>query len=135
MGFWIFMLIMNMLIPVTMIGFGKIFLKKSPNEINGAYGYRTSMSRKNKDTWEFAHKYFGRLWYVGGWILLPLTVIAMLFVVGNDTDSVGTFGGIVCMIQMVFLLVPIIPTETALRKNFNIDGSRKKESKNEQEKN
>lgn len=29
MGFWIFMLIMDLLIPFTMIGFGKMFLKKS----------------------------------------------------------------------------------------------------------
>ena len=28
MGFWIFMLIMDLLIPFTMIGFGKMFLKK-----------------------------------------------------------------------------------------------------------
>lgn len=30
MGFWIFMLIMDLLIPFTMIGFGKMFLKKAP---------------------------------------------------------------------------------------------------------
>ena len=29
MGFWIFMLIMDLLIPFIMIGFGKMFLKKS----------------------------------------------------------------------------------------------------------
>ena len=29
MGFWIFMLIMDLLIPFTMIGFGKMFLKKA----------------------------------------------------------------------------------------------------------
>ena len=33
MGFWIFMLIMDLLIPFTMIGFGKIFLKKAPDQI------------------------------------------------------------------------------------------------------
>ena len=33
MGFWIFMLIMDLLIPFTMIGFGKMFLKKAPDQI------------------------------------------------------------------------------------------------------
>lgn len=28
MGFWIFMLVMNLLIPATMAGFGRAFLKK-----------------------------------------------------------------------------------------------------------
>ena len=56
MGFWIFMLIMDLLLPFTMIGFGRYFTKKAPKEINSVFGYRTSMSMKNKDTWEFAHK-------------------------------------------------------------------------------
>ena len=55
MGFWIFMLIMDLLLPFTMIGFGRYFMKKAPKEINSVFGYRTSMSMKNKDTWEFAH--------------------------------------------------------------------------------
>ena len=62
MGFWIFMLIMDLLLPFTMIGFGRYFMKKAPKEINSVFGYRTSMSMKNKDTWEFAHKYCGKVW-------------------------------------------------------------------------
>lgn len=49
MGFWIFMLIMDLLIPFTMIGYGRSFSKKAPKEINAVYGYRTSMSMKNSD--------------------------------------------------------------------------------------
>lgn len=29
-GFWIFMLIMDLLVPFTMIGWGKLFLDKAP---------------------------------------------------------------------------------------------------------
>ena len=76
MGFWIFMLIMDLLLPFTMIGFGRYFTKKAPKEINSVFGYRTSMSMKNKDTWEFAHKYCGKVWYVCGMVMLPITVIS-----------------------------------------------------------
>ena len=48
MAFWIFMLIMDLLLPFTMIGFGRYFMKKAPKEINSVFGYRTSMSMKNK---------------------------------------------------------------------------------------
>lgn len=34
MGFWVFMLIMDLLIPFTMICFGRYFMKKAPKEIN-----------------------------------------------------------------------------------------------------
>lgn len=66
MGFWLFMLIMNLLIPFSMIGFGRYFLKNAPKEINAIFGYRTTMSMKNNDTWEFAHKYCGKIWYICG---------------------------------------------------------------------
>ena len=46
MGFWIYMLIMDLLIPIIMILFGQAFLKKAPKEINYVFGYRTSRSMK-----------------------------------------------------------------------------------------
>lgn len=125
MGFWFFMLIMDLLTPVTMIVFGKMFIKNTPKEINSVFGYRTSMSMKNKDTWDFAHKYCGKIWYVSGLILLPLSLIAMFFVLGKDADSVGNFGGIVCIVQVIPLVGSILPTELALRKAFDAYGQRR----------
>lgn len=127
MGFWIFMMVSDLLIPLTMVGFGKLFMKNAPKEINGVYGYRTSMSMKNKDTWEFAHHYCGKLWLTIGWIMLIISAIAMLFVIGKDEDVVGIFGGILCGIQLVFLIGSIFPTERALKKNFDERGNRKSE--------
>ena len=54
MGFWIFMCITVLLIPFLMISFGGLFSRSAPKEINSAFGYRTSMSMKNEDTWKFA---------------------------------------------------------------------------------
>ncbi len=125
MGFWIFMLIMVLLIPLMMIGFGRLFLKKAPGSINVVFGYRTSMSMKNKDTWEFAHKYCGRLWFYGGLVLLPLSVIPLLFVFHKGSDVVGNVGAVIEFIQLVPLIGSIIPTEMALRKNFDRDGVRR----------
>lgn len=125
MAFWIFMLIMDLLIPLIMIGFGRYFMKKAPKEINDVFGYRTTMSMKNKDTWEFAHKYCGKLWYVFGLVLLMLTVIAMLLLLGKDIDIVGNVGGVICGIQMIPLLGSIYPTEKALRKTFDKNGNRR----------
>lgn len=125
MGFWIFLLIMNMLIPITMIGFGKMFLNHVPKQINMAFGYRTNMSMKNQDTWEFAHKYCGKIWYICGLILLPLSIIPMFFLINSTEDTVGTLSGIICAIQLVFLIGTIFPTEMALKKTFDKNGRRR----------
>lgn len=126
MGTWIIMLISYLIIPLTMIGFGRYFIKTAPKEINDFFGYRTTMSMKNKDTWEFAHHYCGKLWVMIGWFLLILTIIAMLFVIGYNKYFLGNFGLILCSIQVFFLIGPIIPTEIALKKNFDKNGNRKK---------
>ena len=123
MGFWIFMLIMDLLLPFTMIGFGRYFMKKAPKEINSVFGYRTSMSMKNKDTWEFAHKYCGKVWYVCGMVMLPITVIFMILVIGKNEDCVGSIGGIICGVQLVPLIGSILPTEIALKWNKTINFS------------
>ena len=126
MGFWIFMLVCNLLIPLTMIGFGSYFVNRAPKEINMIFGYRTSMSMKNKDTWIFAHHYCGKLWRLMGWILLGISIIAMLFVIGKEIDTVGIFSLIVIVLQsVIFLIVSIFPTEIALKKNFDKNGERK----------
>ena len=106
--------------------FWKIFYeKKAPKEINSVFGYRTSMSMKNKDTWEFAHKYCGKVWYVCGMVMLPITVIFMLLVIGKNEDCVGSIGGIICGVQLIPLIGSILPTEIALKKNFDKNGTRR----------
>ncbi len=124
MGFWIFMLIMDLLIPFIMIAFGKYFSKTAPKNINMLFGYRTSMSMKNEDTWIFAHKYCGKLWFISGLIMLPLSVAVMLFVAGSSEDVVGTVGVIVCNIQIISIIVSIILTEKALKKTFDKNGNK-----------
>ena len=125
MAFWIFMTVMCLLFPVIMIVTGRSFLKAAPKEINFLYGYRTTMSMKNRDTWEFAHRYCGRLWVIIGAIMLPVSIIPMLFVIGKSDDIIGTVGSIVCMVGVAVIIASIFPTEIALKKNFDKDGKRK----------
>lgn len=126
MVFWLFMLITSILIPIIMITAGKAFTKNAPKNINPIYGYRTEMSMKNRDTWEFAHNYCGRLWFRLGIILLVISIIPMLCVIGKNTDIVGTVGSVICIFDVLALITSIFPTENALKKNFDKNGNRRK---------
>lgn len=125
MKFWIFIFTMNLLIPLTMIIFGKYFSKNAPENINGFFGYRIPMSTRNKETWAFAHNYCGRIWLYIGSILLLISVVGMLFLIGKEKNSISNYSLVLTAIQMFFLLSPIVPTELALRKKFDIQGNRK----------
>ncbi len=118
MMIWIILFISALLIPVMMIGLGLLFMKKPPKKINGVYGYRTRLSMKNQETWDFAHQYFGRLWYKCGIILLLATVILLLCLIGKDEDTMGIVITVLITIQMIGLIGCIFPTESELRRKF-----------------
>ncbi len=120
------MLIMDLLLPLTMIGFGRLFLTRSPKSINAAFGYRTAMSMKNRDTWDFAHRYCGKLWFWLGLVLVPLSVIPLLFVLKEEITTIAAVGTVICFVQIVPLAGSIILTETALKKTFDQNGKRKR---------
>ena len=125
MVFWIYMLLFVLMIPITMVYFGRRFFKSPPKSINATFGYRSTMSMKNQETWKLAHTVCGRFWFRCGRILLPLSVVPMLFVIGRGTETVGYTGVIIVFIQLVPLLCVIPVTEHALRKNFDKNGMRK----------
>ena len=70
MVFWCMMLLFTLMTPAMMIGFGRSFFKKPPRDINATFGYRTTMSMKNQETWKLAHRVCGRYWFICGLILL-----------------------------------------------------------------
>ena len=119
MGFWIFMLIMVLLIPVSMIVLGRRFLKSAPHNIDSTFGYRTKRSMMNEDTWRFAHSYIGKLWFICGLIILLPSAAVMLFVLGKEVNTIGTVGAILVFVQMLPMIGTIIPTEKALKNNFD----------------
>lgn len=119
------MLLMNLLIPAAMIGFGWMFLHNPPKSIHAAFGYRTTMSMKNQDTWDFAHRCAGRVWFRTGLVLLPVTAVVMLLLFGREISVVGTYGGVFEMLQCILLVWVIFPTERALKRTFDQNGLRK----------
>lgn len=125
MGFWRLMFLMDLLIPLLMIIYGYVYSQRAPKKINYFSGYRTRRSMQNKETWDFAHRYFGRLSLVFGLVLMPLTIIAALTFRNTDVETVGIMGTLLMTGQIVFLIILIIPTEIALKKKFDKDGNRR----------
>ncbi len=124
MGFWFFMFFCGLLMPATFLGCGWYFTRHTPGR-DSASGYHTPMSSKNDLTNAFAHQYIGRLWWRMGLVSLPVTflVFLILLILRLDRDTSGWIGGGLIILECVAMLVSILPTERALRRNFNPDGS------------
>ena len=125
MWFWWFILICDLLVPTTMFVGGLVMCRHNPKSINSLLGYRTARSMKNMDTWQFAHRYCGSLWWKVG---LASFVIAILFHLPfrySGEDAIGILSLVVMAFQIITLIVPIFFTEKALQKNFDENGNRK----------
>jgi len=94
-------------------------MKGGPKQINDAFGYRTTRSMKNQETWRFAHQYSGKIWLYSGLALLPISIAAMLFVYGKSVDMTGIAGLIIVIAQMIVMICAIPFTEAALKRNFD----------------
>lgn len=125
MWFWWYMLFFDLLIPLLMLIAGRMMWKHCPKHINGVLGYRTSRSMKNMDTWKFAHEYCGRLWWKLGFILLVPSVLIHIPFYHGEENTIGIVGIILITIQCIVLIASIFPTESALKKTFYDDGTRR----------
>ena len=123
MWFWWFMLICDLIVPIVMIIGGRMMWKHCPKSINGIVGYRTNRSMKNMDTWKFAHKYCGKLWWKIGWLMIIPSALIHIPLYHSDENTIGVAGGILVTVQCIILIVSIYPTEKALKKHFNDDGT------------
>ena len=114
-----------MLIPAIMFGFGKFFRYNPPEEINYVFGYRTTRSMKNNETWIFAQKKIGSIWLKWSKYLALFTAVSMLFLFNKSEEVIGNRTLIIMAVDMTGLLVPIYFVEKSLKENFDENGNKK----------
>lgn len=125
MGFKVFMAFAVYVIPGIMIFFGRIMMDHPPKTINGAYGYRTTMSMINQDTWDYAQAACAKRWRRWGWVLGLITLIVLFFALRRPAfaDVLGFYTAF----ETAYLLASVAATEMDLRRTFDEKGQRRKE--------
>lgn len=99
--------------------------KHYPKDINGLIGYRTERSRKNMDTWKFAHEYCGKLWLKTGIILLIVSALVHVPFMNSTENVIAVMSVILCLVQCAVMIATIFPTENALKRTFDDNGNRR----------
>jgi len=116
--------VINLLIPIIVLGFGFLVKYRPPRTINGFMGYRTVKSMKNQDTWDFAQKQMAHLWIWMGLAETLVSAIIVFFASFQGTEFRNTIEIVMISVQTVLLIISIIPIELALGKNFDKNGNR-----------
>ena len=114
-----------LVVPVIMIIAGAIMLYKAPKKMNPFFGYRTSMSMKSQETWQFAHALCGKLWVIIGCVLLVISVLPLICAFKQDASTIEFAGTAVTYAQVAVMLCSVVYVEIMLRRNFDKNGDRK----------
>ena len=124
------MMVAIFLLPLVMVICGMTYTKRGPKRISKVSGYRTKMSMKNRETWDFAHWYLGDLWFKIGVPLLAVTSVMSLIVFRQNDEKIMFWCCVIIVIQLVLMVIPTYYTEKALKANFDENGKwRSKEAK------
>lgn len=118
-----FLFICSLLVPLSMIVLGKRWCKIPPKERNGFSGYRTHMAGLTQDTWEYAHRYWGKINYILGVVLAIMTIVILVIIRGQSNfETAVTY---LVFVQIAVMTLTMVPTEIKLHKVFDKNGRRK----------
>ena len=108
-----------------MIIIGLIWVIFPNKNRNVAIGYRTAMSMKSDETWEFAHLYISRMLL---WSGLALLVLHISF----NAMMINHYGGTsrwIIFIEVAVALMTLILTEISLFRKYDANGKLKQDEK------
>lgn len=107
----------SLIFGLVTLGFGLIPKMVRPKKINSWYGYRTTMSMKNQDTWDEGNRYYTTQHIIAGIILLVLGKVGNMYL--------GYKGYLVPLIGFIpILYFTVFQTEPHLKKVFDSNGMR-----------
>lgn len=94
---------------------GYLMYKYPPKKINFLVGYRTFSSMKNKEMWDFAHEYCGKIWMILGLMMVILSSILYLLVWLKIISFTENILLIIISGEVVILLLSIFIVENKLK--------------------
>lgn len=126
MGEKVICAVVNMFLPLTMLGLGLMVWLTKPG-YGDVFGYRTTWSLKSRETWERAQGLFGRLCTVTYGVLSFLTLISGVIpiIAGADKYVMGIVVSMANFVDFVALFVVIGVTDGIVKREFDKDGNRK----------
>ncbi len=129
MGFWAFSLIITLIVPVLVLIYGLHYGKNgAPQNIEGHSGFRSRRATKSWDAWVFTHKLAAKIWKITGIIMIPVTVVMMIFAVKFSVEMLTYYSSVVFAIQGFTFVGTVIYVENQIKKNFNDYGVRNPDS-------
>ena len=124
MAFWFIMLIAGEIIPFILYKFGKLYLTNPPEDRKSPLRCRAVNAGKSDETWHFAHRLCGELWYKAGFYLLMLVALVMILVIGQEAYKVKNTFFVILAFELFTIVRSIFVLHKRMHKEFDEEGNR-----------
>lgn len=124
MRFWWVLFVCNMTYSVAVIIIGLIMWKHCPHNYNSIFGYRSSLSTLNIETWKFANTDCGKRRWKIGWVMFVAMALVQLPFYGSSEKRIALLAMAIAFIECSVIVHSAFLTERALKKNFTADGEK-----------
>lgn len=106
------MFVAELIVPLTMFGFGKYFMKSEPKRIN--IWLSAGGSDGNKDPRTFAPHYCEKIWFYSKLSMLPISIIVMALVFEKNANWMNKVGLAFWPLPLILLMESAVLTERVL---------------------
>ncbi|HPX93786.1 MAG TPA: hypothetical protein PK646_05950 [Bacillota bacterium] len=113
MSRWIFMAVVFILLPLTMLIFGLWFRIRPPGR---------PRDKDQERFWQFAQSRLARTWLILGGPMLAISTVVFLLVRGQSQSVIMAVGIALNTLQTLVLFASSLPTEISLRRHFDEEG-------------
>ncbi len=109
-----------MIVPVCLFLAGIMWKTKPPAYLSQGLCYRTTLTEKSQEAWQFAHFHCAKLWTRAGLILIVLTAVLMYFL----KESYISYLLWIIFFQMVIFCISAFFVEILLKSCFDENGNK-----------
>ena len=118
MGDIVFAIVFSLLIPLTMIILGAVWMVRPPRNRFGTCGFKTERARASAEAWVFAHHHIGRIFVPTGIVLFVASLAVVCLVPGNKFTQLNW----ITLVHFLVFLIIAGETELSLHKHFDAFG-------------
>jgi len=113
--------LINLIMPLGLIIYGLMYLRKSSKRPSNWQGYRTTRAMLSQETWEYANQRAGHLW-----VRLGITLAIIIGILLLAFPSKAKEPSIVLIVFTVIIsLIPMRIVEKELKELFDDEGKLK----------
>ncbi|MDR7857448.1 SdpI family protein [Tissierella sp.] len=112
--------LINFIMPVSLIIYGSVYIKKAGGSISNFLGYRTVRSMLSEETWKYGNRRAGQIWIRLGLGLIIFSALYLLFISKDFSKP----SWLLAIVSVLSSMVSLQTVDKELKEKFDEKGKK-----------